>query len=100
MQTLNGYSVLIVEPDLDAALALQDSLAMGGARVITAYGVDRAMLHAETTNLSAAVVGKSLSVADRNSILRQLLQRKIPIMVDGDAYGQRPNLSIVATGSN
>jgi CheY-like chemotaxis protein len=82
MNKLNGYSVLIVEPDLDTALVLQDSLAMDGARVLTAYGVDRALLHAETTQLSAAVLGKSLSVADRNSIFRQLSQRKIPIMLN------------------
>jgi DNA-binding response OmpR family regulator len=81
MKKLNGYAVLIVEPDLDVALALQDSLAMDGARVLTAYGVDRAMQHAETTQLSAAVVGKSLCTADRHSIFYELSKRKIPIMI-------------------
>jgi hypothetical protein len=99
MKTLNGYSVLIVEADLDAALALQDSLAMGGARVLTAYGVDRAMLHAQSTNLSAAVVGKSLSAADRNSIFRELLERRIPIMVNREEYGRQLGGRIVANGS-
>jgi response regulator RpfG family c-di-GMP phosphodiesterase len=82
MKRLNGYAVLIVEPDLDVALALQDSLAMDGARVLTAYGVDRAMQHAETTDLSVAVVGKSLCTADRNFIFHQLSKRKIPIMMN------------------
>jgi DNA-binding response OmpR family regulator len=88
MKRLNGYAVLIVEPDLDVALTLQDSLALDGARVLTAYGVDRAMQHAETTQLSAAVVAKSLCATDRNYIFDQLSKRRIPIMLN-DAVSDR-----------
>jgi hypothetical protein len=90
MKRLNGFSVLLIEPDLDVALALQDRLAMDGARVLTAYGVDRAMQHAETTQLSVAVVGESLCPADRKSIFHLLSKRKIPIMVN-DAVNNRQN---------
>jgi DNA-binding response OmpR family regulator len=96
MKRLNGYAILIVEPDLDLALALQDSLAMDGARVLTAYGVDRAMQHAETTHLTVAVVGKSLCTADRNSIFHQLSKRRIPIMMNDAASDRQEGLSINA----
>ena len=100
MQILHGYSVLIVEPDLDAALALQDSLTMDGARVLTAYGVTRALEHAETTQLSAAIVGNSISAADRKTIYRQLSQRKIPVMLhDEVARRTAAQLKIMGTAA-
>jgi DNA-binding NtrC family response regulator len=87
MQVLNGHSILIFEPDLDAALALQDTLANDGARVLTAYGADRALRHAESTVLSAAIVGKTLCAADRKSIYQQLRSRKIPVLQHDEADG-------------
>jgi CheY-like chemotaxis protein len=80
MNILDGYSILIVEPDLNAALDLQERLTSLGARVLTAYGADRALMHVDSTRLSAAVVGKSLSADVRNLIYLQLSDRHIPVM--------------------
>jgi hypothetical protein len=62
--------------------------ALSAELLVTAYGVDRAMQHAETTDLSVAVVGKSLCTADRNFIFHQLSKRKIPTMTN-DAVNDR-----------
>jgi CheY-like chemotaxis protein len=80
MKALHGYSILIVETDLNSALDLQEKLTNLGARVLTAYGADRALLHAESTRLSAAVVGKTLGADVTNLIYLQLLDRRIPVM--------------------
>jgi DNA-binding NtrC family response regulator len=92
MKTLDGHSILIFEPDLDAALALQDALASDGARVFTAYGADRAIRHAETTQLSAVIVGKTLSVEDRNTFSRCLHSRQIPVLQHDAVEGRHTDL--------
>jgi hypothetical protein len=96
MKILHGYSILIVEPDLDAALDLQEKLTGLGARVLTAYGAERAIMHAESTQLSAAVVGKTLSDEARNSIYLRLSTRQIPVMRHDQLEGLHSDRNAVA----
>jgi hypothetical protein len=96
MKILHGYSILIVEPDLDAALDLQEKLTNLGARVLTAYGHERAIMHAESTQLSAAVVGKTVSDEARNSIYLRLSTRHIPVMGHDQLEGLNSDRNAVA----
>ena len=94
---LRGCAVLIVQKDLSTALDLQDAFAESGARVLTSYRPARALLHAKTSQISAAVIDASLDVDDREAICKQLTTRNVPFVLYGHKQstdsGERKNSS-------
>ncbi len=79
-QHLRGRTVLLIEPDLEQALDLQDCLSDEGATVVTAYRQDRAMELVQRANLFGAIVNSS--VYQQNADLRTgLCERSIPHVV-------------------
>lgn len=77
-QKLAGHSILIVEPDPFIAVDLQDTLAQEGARVVTAFRLERALQLAERSTLSAAVIDATLGAEDRGALCWRLAERKVP----------------------
>lgn len=80
---LGGCAVLIVQKDLPTALDLQDAFAESGARVLTSYRPARALLHAENSQISAAVIDASLDIDDRDAICKRLTTRNVPFVLYG-----------------
>lgn len=77
---LHGTTVLIVEPDLQAALDIQDRLADEGALVVTAYCPERAELLVQHPGVACVVARRA--VVERNNKLEALLsQSQIPRVV-------------------
>ena len=77
---LAGRSILVVEEEIRDALDLQDSFAEAGARVFTAYRMERALEHAGHTALSAAVIDISRGVNDSRALCKHLADRGIPFV--------------------
>jgi DNA-binding response OmpR family regulator len=77
---LANCSILIVEPDLSIAMDLQDILAHEGARVVTAFRLERALQLAERATLSAAVIDSELGTEDRDALCWRLAERKVPFV--------------------
>ena len=80
---LAGRSILVVEDEIRDALDLQDSFADAGARVFTAYRMQRAMEHAEHTSLSAAVIDISRGGGHPAALCRHLAKRRVPFAFYG-----------------
>ena len=79
-QKLAGRSILIVEPDPFIAVDLQDILAHEGARVVTAFRLERALQLAKRPTLSAAVIDSALGTEDRGALCWRLAERKVPFV--------------------
>lgn len=79
-QKLAGHSILIVEPDPFIAIDLQDTFAHEGARVVTAFRLERALQLAERPALSAAVIDSALGAEDREALCWRLAERKVPFV--------------------
>ena len=80
---LSGCAILIVQKDLSTALDLQDAFAEFGAGLLTSYRPARALMHAETSQISAAVIDASIDVDARNAICQRLSTRNIPFVLYG-----------------
>ena len=77
---LAGKTILIVQADIPTALDLQDILADEGARIVTAYRLERALQLAELQDLAGVLIDNSL--CERGCQLRsRLMHRKIPHVV-------------------
>jgi DNA-binding response OmpR family regulator len=80
-QDLTGRSILLlVEEEIWDALDLQDSFTEAGARVVTAYRLERAMQLAERTSLSAAVIDVSRTTEHASALCQRLAKRKVPFV--------------------
>ena len=79
-QKLAGCSILIVEPDPSIAIDLQDTFTHEGARVVTAFRLERALQLAERPTLSAAVIDCALGTEDRGALCWRLARRKVPFV--------------------
>ena len=79
-QKFAGHSILIVEPDPFIAVDLQDTLAQEGARVVTAFRLERALQLAERPMLSAAVIDSAVGAEDRSALCWRLAERKVPFV--------------------
>jgi DNA-binding response OmpR family regulator len=79
-QKFAGRSILIVEPDPFIAVDLQDTFADEGARVVTAFRLERALQLAERPTLSAAVIDSALGTEDRGALCCRLAERKVPFV--------------------
>jgi DNA-binding response OmpR family regulator len=79
-QKLAGRSILIVEPDPFIAVDIQDALADEGARVVTAFRLQRALQLAERPRLSAAVIDCTLGVEDQGALCLRLRARNVPFI--------------------
>jgi DNA-binding NtrC family response regulator len=79
-QNLAGRSILLVEDEIWDALDLQDSFMEAGARVVTAYRLERAMQLAERTSLSAAVIDLSQGTERARPLCQHLAKRKVPFV--------------------
>jgi hypothetical protein len=90
---LSGHAVLIVETNISAASDLQDALADAGARILTAYTFERACLHAETSQLSAAIINNAFSSLEKKKLSDLLSTRNVPFVGSSDCtphqYGGR-----------
>ena len=77
---LKGTTVLIIEPDFDSALDLQDHLADEGATVVTAYRKERALHLVQRAAVMGIVI--ECSVYEENAELRvRLRESSIPHVV-------------------
>ena len=76
-----GKTILLVEPDISAALDLQDSLAAHGARILTAYHLQRALKLASRVRLSGAVIGDDGDSEHRAALCRVLVEREVPVVL-------------------
>jgi DNA-binding NtrC family response regulator len=79
-KNLIGRSILLVEEKISDALDLQDSFTDAGARVVTAYRLERAMQLADRTSLSAAVIDLSQGTEHANALCQHLAKRKVPFV--------------------
>jgi DNA-binding response OmpR family regulator len=79
-QKLAGHSILLVEDEIWDALDLQDSFTEAGARVVTAYRLERAMQLAERPSLSAAVIDVSRGTEHASTLCKHLAKRKVPFV--------------------
>jgi len=59
---------------------LQDILAHEGARVVTAFRLERALQLAERPTLSAAVIDSALGTENRGALCWRLAERKVPFV--------------------
>ena len=73
-QDLKGRTVLIVEPDIESALELQDRLADEGATVVTAYRLERALDLAKHARVAGMVINSS--VFEQNVDLRSTVRER------------------------
>jgi DNA-binding response OmpR family regulator len=89
-QKLAGRSILIVEPNLSIAMDLQDTLAHEGARVVTAFRLERALQLAEHATLSAAVIDSALGTEDRGALCWRLAERIIPFVFHTERMTRQP----------
>ncbi len=91
-QRLKGSTVLIIEPDIQSALDLQDRLADEGATVVTAYRRERALEVVKRARVVGVVIESS--VYERNDALRScLFERRIPHVVH---YASKPVDTVVS----
>ena len=90
--SLKDTSVLLIEPDIDAALDLQDCLADEGATIMTAYRRERALDLVQRATLKGVVIESSVYADDAELGLR-LRERKIPHVVHCRAH---PVAAVVA----
>jgi DNA-binding response OmpR family regulator len=79
-QNLAGRSILLVEDEIWDTLDLQDSFMEAGARVVTAYRLERAMQLAERTSLSAAAIDLSQGTEHASALCLDLAKRKVPFV--------------------
>ena len=77
---LKGATVLIIEPDIESALDLQDHLADEGATVLTAYRKGRAFDLVQDASLKGVVIEYSVYVDDAGLRVK-LRGRNIPYVV-------------------
>ena len=89
---LKGTTVLIIEPDIDSALDLQDHLANEGANVVTAYRKERALDLVQRARLMGVVIESSVYEQDAELRVR-LRERNIPHVVHRRA---KPISSVIA----
>ena len=83
-QHLKGRTVLIVEPDIDSALDLQDRLADEGATVVTAYRQERALELVKRASLMGVVIERS--IYEKSAPLRSRLREgRIPHVVQSQS---------------
>ena len=77
---LKGATVLIIEPEIESALDLQDLLADEGATVLTAYRKVRALELVQLSSVKGIVIERS--AYDQLSELRgRICERRIPHVV-------------------
>jgi DNA-binding response OmpR family regulator len=80
--SLAGCLVLVVEDEPLIALDIANSFQQVGAKVITARTLEAAMTHAETADLTAAVIDHALHDGITTSdVCAKLTERKIPFIV-------------------
>lgn len=89
-QKLAGHSILIVEPDPFVAVDLQDTLVQEGARVVTAFRLERALQLAERPTLSAAVIDATLGAENRGALCLRLAERKVPFVFHSGQTAREP----------
>ena len=77
---LSGQTILVVQTQLDSAIPLQDRIVKDGGRVLTAYTLARALLLAEGTELSGAVIDREMDGADQ--IVHLLKTRNVPHVIE------------------
>ena len=98
-QKLSGRSILIVEPDPFIAVDLQDTFVHEGARVLTAYRLERALQLADRPTLSAAVIASALGTADRGALCLRLVERKVPFIFHSERMtheqGEWPDVPVI-----
>jgi DNA-binding response OmpR family regulator len=99
-EKLAGYSILIVEPDPFIAIDLQDTFAHEGARVVTAFRLERALQLAERPTLSAAVIGSTLGTGDRGALCWRLAERNVPFVFHSEQMtrelGDWPDVPLIS----
>ena len=79
-ESLTGSTVLIIEPDIESALDLQDRLVDEGATVVTAYRQERALELVKRASLVGVVIESS--IYEYNPDLRsRLCGRNIPHVI-------------------
>lgn len=97
---VSGHTVLIVEPILEAALDLQDRFTTCGARVLTAYRLEKALQFLGLPFVSGVVVDRSVLAAS-DELHRVLQERGVPVVVfdaaDRDTADAAPKVD--ASGS-
>ena len=80
---LRGFAILIVQKDVPTALDLQDTFAESGARLLTSYRPASALMHAKSSQISAAVIDASIGMDERNAICERLATRNVPFVLFG-----------------
>jgi hypothetical protein len=80
---LRGCAILIVQKDVPTALDLQDAFAESGARLLTSYRPASALMHARSSQISAAVIDASIAMEERNAICERLATRNVPFVLFG-----------------
>ena len=101
---LSGRSILIAASNIGTALDLQDHLADAGARVFTAYRIERALELAEHTSVAAAVIDSAPGIAPVNALCQRSIDLDIPIALycenTSPHRGEWPNVPIVTALGN
>ena len=80
VQHLRGRTVLIIEPDIESALALQDRLVDAGAIVLTAYRQERALELVNSARLTGVIIDQSVYI-QTPGLRNHLRERTIPHVV-------------------
>ena len=80
---LRGCAILIVHKDMPTALDIQDAFAESGARLLTSYRPASALMHAKSSQISAAVIDASIGMDERNAICERLATRNVPFVLFG-----------------
>ena len=79
--SLVGRSILIVEDEPLIAMDIADAFTRAGARVVQVQSLKAALVAAEDTTLSAAIIEHVLSDGDSTGLCARLSERKILCVV-------------------
>ena len=94
-----GRSILIAASQLETALNLQDQLADTGARVLTAYRLQRALEIAEFASVAVIDIAPSGEPFQAQALCRRLIELHVPIILYSESAirdaGKSSNVPIV-----
>ena len=85
--SLAGRLILIVEDEHLIAIDVANAFTNAGARVVSVRSLRDALIAAENSGLSAAVLGQALSDGDSSKLCERLKERDIPFVLHS-GYGQ------------
>jgi DNA-binding response OmpR family regulator len=82
MTRLAGARILLIEPDILLAIHLADEFVRQGAAIPTVTpSLERARIASDYPNLAAAIIEPSLEDGDPTTVVSQLLERRVPVLV-------------------